>query len=86
MKPKKTGTLKRIDDSVSLVNDSGNAFDVNETTAVIWEKCNGDNRVDDITFAFLDALEIGEEHKDEVHEAIENTIKELEKAELVDRG
>ncbi len=86
MKPKRKGDVDRNDEGVSLVNDAGNAFPVNETTVVIWEKCNGKNEVGDITAAFLKAMEIGEEHKDEVHIAIDSTIKELEKAQLVQHG
>ena len=46
------------DEFILLDNASGQVHQLNVTASFIWEKCNGDNSIEDIASALTEAFEL----------------------------
>lgn len=86
-KPKRKGKLSKIEEGkLLLTNDKGVSFEVNRTTVYVWEKCDGNKKLQDIGAEVTKRLYIKEGLREDAERAVYKTIDQLKEVGLVDLG
>ena len=86
-KPKKKGKLEKIGGKVVLVEEKGTKYEVTESTAEVWGKCNGKTNLQTIAESIaVKAGALDSKKRFEIEDAVYKTINQLEEAGLVERG
>jgi metal-sulfur cluster biosynthetic enzyme len=79
--PLKNGKiLSQEDGSISLVNDKGQGFMVNENIVNFWESCDGDKTINQLADSFSAKLSLPRE---QVEQEVVQLIQQLLEAELL---
>ena len=81
-KPMKKGSVSRTEKGeILLVNEQKQAFKVMDVAAVVWNRCDGQTTIDDLTKEFSQKTN---QEEVAVKHAIETIVDQMEKAGLME--
>jgi hypothetical protein len=81
-KPMKKGSAGKTEKGeIVLVNEQNQAFKVNEVAMVVWNRCDGQMTIDDLTKEFSQKTN---QEESTVKHAIETIVDQMEKVGLME--
>jgi hypothetical protein len=81
-KPMKKGSVGKTEEGeIVLVNEQNQAFKVNEVAVVVWNRCDGQMTIDDLTKEFSQKTN---QEEGTVKQAIETIVDQMEKVGLME--
>lgn len=81
-KPMKKGSVGKTEEGeIVLVNDQNQAFKVNKVAVVVWNRCDGQMTIDDLTKEFSQKTN---QEEGTVKQAIETIVDQMEKVGLME--
>jgi hypothetical protein len=81
-KPMKKGSVSRTEKGeILLVNEQNKAFKVEKVAAVVWNRCDGQTTIDDLTKEFSQKTN---QEEGAVKQVIETIVDQMEKAGLME--
>jgi hypothetical protein len=81
-KPMKKGSVSKTEEGeIVLVNEQNKAFKVNKVAMVVWNRCDGQMTIDDLTKEFSQKTN---QEEGAVKQAIETIVDQMEKAGLME--
>jgi phosphohistidine swiveling domain-containing protein len=81
-KPMKKGSVSKTEKGeILLVNEQNKAFKVMKVAALVWNRCDGQTTIDDLTKEFSQKTN---QEEGAVKHAIETIVNQMEKAGLME--